>query len=333
MSVLTKVVCFLLDTTIYSGRKKLRPSDIKKLTAGQIPPEDLASLGSKKVLSPDALAPFNRLKKEAERYLESKSLRFLKGFAVPEDKAEEVALELARIGEEFAQEKQSFLTNYDGEIQKWKTAHPGWESIIDGAIDPASHVSSRLYFGFHTFRVEYADTQNANSVLNAGLAMATSTLGDQLFEEIAQAANKAWEESFAGKDKVGQKALRPIRSILDKLNGLLFVDVRAAPVAERIEEILGSLPKTGWIEGDQFLALTGLLYLLSKPDRMKGYGQAAINGANGVAITDPDEQDGPIAAEPGQVENVDDVPVAQHPSVEPDVVVTEDQQPAMVDWF
>ena len=77
----------MLDIRIWSGRKKLRPEDLR-LSGDEIPPEDLVSLGSKRVCDPESLKAFYRLKQSAERACLRVGTRFLGGFAIPQDQAE-----------------------------------------------------------------------------------------------------------------------------------------------------------------------------------------------------------------------------------------------------
>jgi len=65
--ILDRLLVVKLDATIWGGRKKLHKEDLILADGSILPPEDLASLGSKKIADPTELAVFNRLKKEAER--------------------------------------------------------------------------------------------------------------------------------------------------------------------------------------------------------------------------------------------------------------------------
>ncbi len=67
--ILDRLLVVKLDATIWGGRKKLHKEDLILGDGSILPPEDLASLGSKKIADPMELAVFNRLKKEAESVL------------------------------------------------------------------------------------------------------------------------------------------------------------------------------------------------------------------------------------------------------------------------
>jgi hypothetical protein len=109
ITTLDKLVICHIDCAIWSGRKKLRPEDLQLANGSQLPPKDVASLGSKKICDPEALAQFDRLKKEAQRLCEQVGVRFLGGYAIPDTRIDQLLPELDRIGQEFARVKQSFI--------------------------------------------------------------------------------------------------------------------------------------------------------------------------------------------------------------------------------
>lgn len=258
--LLQKLVCISLDIHIWSGQKKLQAADLN-LTAGEIPPEKLASLGIKKICNPSLLKPFQTLRRRAERICEASGVRFLGGFAVPEDKAQAVGAELEKVAAEFEAEKSAFLRNYQQSVSDWMDTIPDrWRLMVAQAVELPEHVSERLSFAFQTYQVQGVEG------LNGGLEQSLQGLGDQLFQEIAQAARQSWEASFRGKTQAGQKALRPIRAILDKAKGLSFLDGSLAPVIDGIEAELAGLPRSGRFEGRDFHTLVGILNTLTNLD-------------------------------------------------------------------
>ena len=51
--ILDKVVLVKVEANIYGARKKLKKEDLVLADGSKLPPEDLASLGSKRLLDPD----------------------------------------------------------------------------------------------------------------------------------------------------------------------------------------------------------------------------------------------------------------------------------------
>jgi len=61
---------------------------------------------------------------------------------------------------------------------------------------------------------------------------------------------------------VTHKALSPIKTMRNKLNGLTFVEPHVVPVIELIETALSKIPARGVITGAPLLMLQGLVSLL-----------------------------------------------------------------------
>ncbi|MHB8714311.1 MAG: DUF3150 domain-containing protein, partial [Trichloromonadaceae bacterium] len=86
-----------LEIRLWTARKKLTVADLKLADGSELPPEKLASLGSKRVMNPEALAPFARLKRRAERESLAVGTRFIGGYAVPKEKVGHLMGVLANI--------------------------------------------------------------------------------------------------------------------------------------------------------------------------------------------------------------------------------------------
>jgi len=235
-----RITLVLLTIGIWSGRKKLRAEDLKLGT--EVPPEDLVSLGSKRVCDPEAIKVFHRLKKQAERVCLGGGMRFLGGYAIPEDRTETVAAELDALGETFAKERANFVAGYGEAIEDWIALHPQWEAAIRKAVDPASVVDSRLAFGYQLYRI--APAENAGS-----LAEQVEGLGDTLFGEVARIAREL-DKSFVGRDALSQRALSTFRRVAEKLGCLAFVDYRVQPVLDSLSDWLALVPGKGPVTGN-----------------------------------------------------------------------------------
>jgi hypothetical protein len=266
MKVLNSLIVVMLDNHLWTARKKLRPEDLKT-AAGTLPPDTLASLGSKKVCDPKKIAIFSALKKRAERVCESVGVRFIGGYAIPEDRIPDVVSELQCIEAEAAQAKKTFLADYQANIDLWVAENTEWKDIILNAVESAEHVSRQIRFGHQAFRIGAVDEDKTEA--NEGLENSLSGLGDRLIFEVSRDARKLWENSLQGRDQVTQKALRPVRTILEKLRGLSFLDTRIKPMIQRIEQSLSSLPSKGAIADKDFDLLAGLVLQLADPKGMQ----------------------------------------------------------------
>ena len=272
ITVLDYLLVVNLDIHIWTARKKLVPLD---LGGAELPPEDLASLGSKRVCNPEDLRSFTTLKARAVSVLERSGIRFLSGWAVPDTRIDDIMRELAVIRDEFNAAKESFLQRYEQSVRDWIARHPQWGNIIAGSTVSQEYVRSRLDFRWQVFQVAQPEAVDRNM---DNLKEDIDRLGGTLFDEIAKAAGEAWHRCYAGKTEITRKALSPLKAMYDKLMGLTFVEPRVAPVAELLDTAFRSIPKRGAITGSTLVMLQGLVSLLQSPQALMEHGQMILDG-------------------------------------------------------
>ena len=272
ITVLDHLLVVNLDIHIWTARKKLVPLD---LGGAELPPEDLASLGSKRVCNPEDLRSFTTLKARAVSVLERSGIRFLSGWAVPDTRIDDIMRELAVIRDEFNVAKESFLQRYEQSVRDWIARHPQWGNIIAGSTVSEEYVRSRLDFRWQVFQVAQPEAVDRNM---DNLKEDIDRLGGTLFDEIAKAAGEAWHRCYAGKTEITRKALSPLKAMYDKLMGLTFVEPRVAPVAELLDTAFRSIPKRGAITGSTLVMLQGLVSLLQSPQALMEHGQMILDG-------------------------------------------------------
>ena len=271
ITVLKQLTAIRLDISIWSARKKLTPSDFG---TSNLPPESIASLGSKKVCNPEDLRIFGMLKARAMALLDRQGMRFLGGWVIPETAINDVIAALDGIAADFESAKTTFLARYDAAVQDWISQNLGWESLIAGSQVNVDTVRARLGFAWQMYKITPPRKVDAARPLHD----AVTGLGQSLFGEGAKIADEAWSKSFAGKLEVSLKALSPIKSLRQKLAGLSFVEPRVAPVVDLIDAALASIPDKGPISGGDLVMMQGLVCLLRDPQALVEHGQKIIDG-------------------------------------------------------
>ncbi len=278
IKVLDSLLALHLEVNIWTARKKLSPEDFAGAT---LPPEDLASLGSKRICDPEDLRIFGTLKARAVSLLDKHGVRFLGGWAIPQDQADIIVTELEHILSDFNTAKEDFLARYDESVREWISKHAGWEQIIADSTVSADYVRSRIGFIWRLYRIVPPDP--ADPVME-GLRQEVESLGETLFGEVAKAASEAWHKCFAGKTEITRKALSPLRTIHQKLSGLSFVEPRVTPIVDLIHTAFEHLPRRGRIEGANLLMLQGLVSMLRDPDSLVEHGQKIMDGASSADV-------------------------------------------------
>jgi len=274
IQILDHLVVVNLNVHIWTARKKLVPLD---LGGAELPPEELASLGSKRVCNPEDLRTFGALRARAVSVLDRSGIRFLGGWAIPEARIESVKQELISLRQAFNTAKESFLQGYDASVQDWIAKHPQWGSIIVNSTVGEEYVRSRLDFCWQMFQVQPPRNVSPNHAED-DLYKDITHLGDTLFDEVAKAATDAWQRCYVGKTEVTRKALSPLKTIYDKLMGLTFIEPRVEPIAELLLTAFHSMPKRGPICGTALIMLQGLVSLLQNPQALLEHGQMILDG-------------------------------------------------------
>lgn len=273
-NILSNVVLVNLDFHIFTGRRKLREEDIE---ATKLPPEELASLGSKKTIDPKDLAPFSRVKRNCERLLDKHGVRFLGGWAVPTAKIDRIARLLGKYKDEFYTERKRFIAEYDELVDKWILKHTEFEASIRKAVVPADHVESRLQAGFQVAKVGPSGEEK----LDTGIIEATEGLAGKLFQDIADQAADLWEKSIKGRSQITWKTLRPLRTMIEKLDGLTFLDARVTPVSSWIKRTLKALPEQGeTIRDNDLAAVSAVVLILGDSAKLQAHGKALLDEGN-----------------------------------------------------
>ena len=282
--ILDHLLALNLNISLWSARKKMTVED---LGGAELPPEDLASLGSKRICDPEALRIFGTLKARAFNFLDRHGVRFMSGWAIPENKAGSIVEELLRIRDEFMRAKADFLAGYDQNLEAWIARHRQWAGIIRNSVVGSDYVRARMDFRWQMYRVSpLTDHASDTAVVEAGLAEEVTGLGSRLFTEVARSADEIWRRVYEGRSEVTHKALSPLRTLHSKLVGLSFVEPHIAPVAEIIEAALKRIPSRGNIGGTDLLMLQGLVCLLRDSAALLTHSQKLIAGYGPATVLD-----------------------------------------------
>lgn len=275
---LQQVDIIAITVSIWSGRKKLTSGDLK-VDDAMLPPEEVASLGHKKVMDPEALAPFHQLKKQMERIAEKVGFRFLGGFAIPKSKTACVATGIKKLIAEFETKRAAFIAGYDNAVENWVAKHPEFEAPLRRAIEPANVIAGKIHARIAVYQVSPSEQDDGSLVEEAG------QMTDLLFGEVAAAANDMWERVMAnklGSTQINRRNAAPLRALRDKLDSMSFLDGGIAVVVEKIDDVLNRFPPEGPITGALYHEVMSLLQILSDRGKIKRFaaGLAAEGGGD-----------------------------------------------------
>ena len=281
------LVCVTLEVHLWSGRKRLKKEQLiaKYQAFEDLPPATLATLGSIKICDTDDLAPFNAMKREAEKLLAINGLPLLGTTGIPEGKLENVYKGLALIQAKFNDKRDTFFKRFDSAIEDWRNQpeNSEWSNLIHDIPSP-EQAAGKMSFGFHLCRVSAPSTDEFSDA-NRMYAKQMTGLKGELFADAAKEAEILITKYLIGKsmagvvqkrEKVTWKTLRPLKRIGEKFTSFSFLDPTCEPMADMIDHVLGLLPDEGPIEGVNLMHIWTLAQALSNPQKAISLAQMAF---------------------------------------------------------
>lgn len=264
-SVLDKLCVVTIHNTIWSGARHMRPEDIRLGDGGQMPPKDVATLGSKKICDPKSLNIFRAIDCRMDAACFAVGTRFLKGYAIPDTALDALTTELDEHVAEFEREKRAFLHKYDEGVEKWIATHQEFEAVIRRSVLPATEVERRLTTGYAVFRIGYAPAAQTESVLDDKVG----GLCETLYREVETEASEVLQSAYSG--NMTRRILQPIGRLLQKLDGMSFLDAGIGRLVAALQPTLTGLQG---IDGRRFTAsevtqVLSIVNLLTSTTAMK----------------------------------------------------------------
>lgn len=256
------ILVSLSDISGISGRKKLKKEDFG--VGADLPPDVMVSLGSKKVIDPKLINPFERLKTKAHSLCLGVGIRFMGGYAIPTDKVNDLISSLNDVKQEFYAYKKEFLkADFNGWINSFEEKY---RAILlrDAAID-ISYMEAQIQFGFTAIHI----TPYGNAIIEDGFAGQVKSLADEIYEEVSSIAEGYLKN--LNPNAISQHTLNPLRVAVEKFRTLSFIDSSVEGLCEYMSQVLDNLPSTGKITGKDYNDALSLLNNLRDPHAAKSF--------------------------------------------------------------
>lgn len=262
--ILKDIAMVMVHMTIWSGAKKLEPSDFINVDAHDLPSEKVASYGIKHLINKERLSPIKALRSRADRVCMRYGTRLLGGYAVPQDSIDIIGNELQQICAEFDAEIDKFMLEYDVAIEDWIQSNPDFAEPLRRSVLPRAAVRNRFHASFSIFEVSASPRDTTNSMNNVNHDLLESVLADVVM---------ALKPRIERKDVVGADSFRvevreTITELAQKILRFSFMDLTGGmrAFAERLE---ASVQGTGTIKGKQYDDLLSIIGNLTTVEAVK----------------------------------------------------------------
>lgn len=275
--ILSSMSMVWLKAGWFRGGVKLQAQDITLGDGGKLPPDQVARLGTKLVIDPSELAVFGTLVKRAERVLLAQGLRFMGGYAVPNEYIDSVLVELRKVEVDFRDALRDLTNRYNDIVNDWIGKNSEFADAIRRSVLPVDEVEARCHFRFRVYGITVPEGVDAS----ATAASEVATMGDTLLDEVAVEVREIIRDSIDGKPpKIKITILRRIEPVRRKLKALAFLDRDVKPVLDDLNAFITGVPDKGPIEGSTYHWMVGVLTMLADPVKVRNHAQALRQGVS-----------------------------------------------------
>lgn len=294
---LEQLCVFQVDFDIWSGQTRLSPEDFKIGTGGEIPPEKVAQLGTKKICDPAKLKGFHRLKSDTRRTLLRYGMPFMNGYAIPLIRCDEIMRKLDEVEAEFKGLKDDFIKGYNQAIEEWCGENPEYAGALRAGALPLEIVEKRIGFEYQVIKIGPVDVDNEQA--SERLQRKVNGLGDELIADLNEEAEKFFNERLAGRDRCGITTRMTLRNMRDKLDGLAFLNGKIAPLVQLLDGTLAGYTQYAVgreVHAPFFHQVVATVLILSSKSSIEKYLEGAITVKGYVADLQRDPDTGELPA-------------------------------------
>lgn len=250
--VIDKINVVVFEVTSISGTVSREAGDDPKVfTAGSV-----------RYINPDELKVFAASRQSANRACRNRGVRFLSGWAVPDEAVAPLVAELNPIAQRVEAAKAELIAGWDEKLRAWEELQP---QVIPyrSRFPTKEHADRQTGARLSVYRIHPAAVQ---SEAKDGIQVEVSGLAGRVLQEIAQDVQDTWKP---GATQASQRIKNLLNRLANKCRTLEFLGGNLGSMASFIEEAIRRLPTEGTIQGADFAVLAGILNILSSPEKMQ----------------------------------------------------------------
>ena len=260
-TVLDHVALVLVSLTTWSGTKKLESSDFSNVNVDDLPSTRVASYGIKHLIDPERLSVFRSMRSKADRICTRYGVRFLGGYAIPQDSIQLVGADLTALCAEFQAELDAFIADYDRMVDDWIHSNPDFSAQLRRSMLPREEVRSRFRASYSIFEMAPSPHDTSGSL---------SSVSNDLLESVLAGVCQTIKPYLDRKSGSATDGFRPevrttISDIAAKLRRFSFVGAPGALEA-LANDLDAAVHGSGRIQGTAFDHLWALLRSFANPE-------------------------------------------------------------------
>ncbi len=260
----------ILDIRTWSGSKNLKPEDFAGV---ELPPDELVSLGSKRLHNREAFKPIQAVRTKTVTYLENVAISLYSGkiWIAPESRKDEIEAALSELAREFSTERDRFLADFHREQDAWLEKNSRWASILRPYLDTPASIEKKFAFTWRVFRMSSAENNPEFAEVLA------NDLTGTMLREVSILAGETYT-SLKDRERATFKNINRLDRLAEKLRGLSFVNPGVSIIEAELQTFLDQRDAGGALTGAALFNLTRLLVQLKSPDILQDILAAAEQG-------------------------------------------------------
>lgn len=239
---MTKIIVVAPEFSNYGGAHVLHRDDLGSVS-NDLPDAKVANLGEKRVINPELLKPFGKLRARAWARAARKGIRILDGYGQNPEIAKQVVQDIQDVCREAQEHANYIVNNWSALVNDWANQNPKWSDMIRKSAPSREWVKERFSFSVRAYPLGL-DTLEAMGIEDNALVEEMGGLGDRLIAELVDTANTLWKE-FLTREKVTSRQISPLITMQEKAETLGYLDKRAAQVGKDLGALLKILPPKG----------------------------------------------------------------------------------------
>jgi len=221
-----------------SGTHSMTEEDLG-FPAGTMPPEDLATMSSLKVVDKKLLAPIEKLRAQTKRYLSSVGVRVGMGTVVTAPDFQRVKDYLEVLKGEFYAEKTKLLSCFQAELTKRIDENPKFADLIRKYAPDVRNIERRLSYDIDVYNIQVVPSDPNKDALAQTLQRDGNNWSKRILTEVAEFVSSSYEGSIQKSQKLVKQNMGPLReTLLPKIRSFQLLDSSLVAVSAHLESFI-----------------------------------------------------------------------------------------------
>lgn len=290
-----------------SGERTI-PKELVKVKGVQIKSKALS--GTKISWFPkDKLSFVNTISRGTKQVFNKYGVRYGSYTLIPTSLEDKVEKELKELEAQYEAEVKYVVNNFDNLIAEHIAENDDIADLINDFKLSVDDFEARFKFkSFAPMAFQPRDSEDVDQVV--------TDVSQSLYEEIAKQADKIFQKSIVGRDKLSIRIVSSLSNIYNKMASLAWLDEGIVKILSEFRDLILKLPSNGGIDGQLKAEVSYMVVLMSDANKLKALGEGTLPSYE--PIDDAEDEDDEDIVSPLMIQRANvDVQI-------PTEVITED---------